>query len=100
MSDKSGVIAECREILNELYDTYEIDLKISELIEEKNKIENDAKKLVMKNAQTAIDQNTYNNEYNKFLVKFEDIKQEILEFENQKSIQITKRCQTETFLKK
>jgi hypothetical protein len=42
----------------------------------------------------------YDNEFNKFSEKFENMKQEILKLEKQRAVQITKRCQTETFLKK
>ncbi|MCL2311795.1 MAG: zinc ribbon domain-containing protein [Firmicutes bacterium] len=100
MLDKSGVVSECGAILYELYDTSEIDLKISKLLNEKDSVENDAKKLVMKNANTLLDQGVYNDEYNKFVAKFEKIKQKILELEKQKASQITNRCQTERFLKK
>jgi len=54
----------------------------------------------MRNAQIALDQDTYNAEYNKFSEKFENIKQKVLELEKQKSVQISKKYQVEAFLKK
>jgi hypothetical protein len=48
MSDKSGVIADYRAVLDEFYDTAKIDLKIAKLLEPKGNIEKDAKKLVLK----------------------------------------------------
>ena len=89
-----------KDTLNELYNTEKFDAEVSKLIEEKDKIENNAKELVMKNAQIALDQDTYNAEYNKFSVAFENIKQKVSELEKQKSIQISKKYQAESFLKK
>ncbi|MDR1627639.1 MAG: recombinase zinc beta ribbon domain-containing protein [Oscillospiraceae bacterium] len=100
MSDKSGVIADCRAVLEKFCDTSEFNDKIEKLINEKDEIEKCAKELVLKNAKTPLDQDVYNEEYNKFLAKFENIKQKILDLEKQKAGQILKKCQAEAFLKK
>jgi len=100
MSDKSALISDCTTIINELYDTSEIDLKIEKLLIEKEKIEANVKKLVLKNATTILNQDDYNIEYNKFSEKFESLKQKISDLEKQKAVQATKLSQVETFLKK
>ena len=98
MYDKSDVITGCIVILDELYDTSKIDLKISELMSEKHKIEKSAQDLVLRNAQTLLNQNTYNDKYSTFSSKFVDINQRIMDLEKQKIMKDTKRCQMERFL--
>lgn len=67
---------------------------------EKEKIEENVKKLVFKNATTILNQDDYNVQYNKFSEKFENIKQKVSDLEKQKAVQATKLCQVEAFLKK
>ncbi|MDR1627176.1 MAG: hypothetical protein LBR79_00175 [Oscillospiraceae bacterium] len=100
MSDKSSVIADCKAVLEELCNISKFDNKIKKLISEKDEIEKNAKNLVLENAKTPLVQDIYNEEYNKFLAKFENIKQKILDLEKQKAGQISKQCQVEAFLKK
>ena len=99
ISEKDAIFAICREVLDEVLDTSELDRSAMLLQEQTMLISARARRLVEENARVRRDQDEYQREYDALAVEHEKLSRQMQEVEAQKKDKADRRRQIEVFLR-
>lgn len=75
--DKDEVIANCREMVDLLFNTTELEAEPATLLEETQLISNMVQQTIHENAHVALDQTEYQKRYDNLTQRFETAKQRL-----------------------
>lgn len=99
ISEKGTIFAVCREVLDEVLDTSELDGIAMHLQEQTMLISVRARRLVEENARVRRDQEEYQREYDALAVEHEKLSRQIQEVEAQRKDKADRRRRIEVFLR-
>jgi hypothetical protein len=98
ITEKDAIFAVCREVLDEVLDTSELDRIATRLQDQALGMAERVRKLVEKNARVRRDQEEYQREYEALVVEHEKLSQQIQDVEAQKRDKADRRRKIEVFL--
>ena len=98
IAEKDAIFAVCREVLDEVLDTSELDRSAMLLQEQTMMISARARRLVEENARVRRDQDEYQREYDALVAKHEKLSRQIQEVEAQRKDKADRRRRIEVFL--
>ena len=99
ISEKDAIFAVCREALDEVLDTSELDRSATRLQEQTMLISARARRLVEENARVRRNQEEYQREYDALVAEHEKLSEKIRSIEEQKKDKADRRRQIEVFLR-
>ena len=99
IAEKDAIFTVCREVLDEVFDTRELDRIATGLQEQTMMISARARRLVEENARVRRDQDEYQREYDALAVEHEKLSRQMQEVEAQKKDKADRRRQIEVFLR-
>lgn len=99
ISEKDAIFAVCREALDEVLDTSELDRSATRLQEQTMLISARARRLVEENARVRRDQEEYQREYDALVAEHEKLSEKIRSVEEQKKDKADRRRKVEIFLR-
>lgn len=99
IAEKDAIFAVCREVLDEVLDTSELDRNATQLQEQTVLISARARRLVEENARVRRDQDEYQREYDALAVEHEKLSEKIRSIEEQKKDKSDRRRRIEVFLR-
>lgn len=99
IADKDTIFAVCREVLDELLDTSELDRVATRLQDQALGMAERVRKLVEENARVRRDQEEYQREYDALAIEHEKLSEKIRSVEEQKKDKADRRRQIEVFLR-
>lgn len=99
ISEKDVIFAVCREALDEVLDTSELDRSATRLQEQTMLISARARRLVEENARVRRNQEEYQREYDALVAEHEKLSEKIRSIEEQKKDKADRRRQIEVFLR-
>lgn len=99
ISEKDAIFAVCREALDEVLDTSELDRSATRLQEQTMLISARARRLVEENAKVRRNQEEYQREYDALVAEHEKLSEKIRSIEEQKKDKADRRRQIEVFLR-
>ena len=98
ITEKDAIFAVCREVLDEVLDTSELDRIATRLQDQALGMAERVRKLVEENARVRRDQEEYQREYEALVVEHEKLSQQIQDVEAQKRDKADRRRKIEVFL--
>jgi len=98
IGEKDTIFAVCREVLNEVLDTSELDRIATRLQDQALGMAERVRKLVEENARVRRDQEEYQREYDALLAEHEKLSEKIRAVETQKNDKVDRRRQIEVFM--
>jgi hypothetical protein len=98
ISEKKEIFSICREVLDEVLDTTELDRIATRLQDQALGMAERVRKLVEENARVRRDQEEYQREYEALVVEHEKLSQQIQDVEAQKRDKADRRRKSEVFL--
>ena len=99
IAEKDAIFAVCREVLDEVLNTSELDRSATRLQEQTMLISARARRLVEENARVRRDQEEYQREYDALVAEHEKLSEKIRSIEEQKKDKADRRRQIEVFLR-
>ena len=99
IAEKDAIFAVCREVLDEVLNTSELDRIATRLQEQTMMISARARRLVEENARVRRDQDEYQREYDALVVEHEKLSRQIQEVEAQRKDKADRRRRIEVFLR-
>ena len=99
ISEKDAIFAICREVLDEVLDTRELDRIATGLQDQTMMISARARRLVEENARVRRNQEEYQREYDALAVEHEKLSLQIQEVEAQRKNKADRRRRIEVFLR-
>lgn len=99
ISEKDAIFAVCREALDEVLDTSELDRSATRLQEQTMLISARARRLVEENARVRRNEEEYQREYDALVAEHEKLSEKIRSIEEQKKDKADRRRQIEVFLR-
>ena len=99
ISEKEAIFAVCREVLDELLDTSELDRIATRLQDQALGMAECVRKLVEENAKVRRDQTEYQREYDALAAEHEKLSRQIQDVEAQKKDKSDRRRKIEVFLR-
>ncbi len=98
ISDKSCIIEECREILNVVMDTDELDRRLAKLQEQALGLKQQIRALIDENACKPMDQDEYQDEYAPMSNRYEALLKRISGIQKEKGDKVTRAKRIELFM--
>ena len=99
IGEKDTIFAVCREVLDEVLDTSELDRVATRLQDQALGMAERVRKLVEENARVRRDQEEYRQEYDALVAEHEKLSEKIHSIETQKNDKADRRRQIEIFLR-
>jgi len=99
IAEKDSIFAVCREVLDEVLDTSELDKAATRLQDQALGMTERVRKLVEENARVRRDQEEYQREYNALAAEHEKLTEKIRRLEEQKRNKTDRRRRIEIFLR-
>lgn len=99
IAEKDAIFAVCREVLDEVLDTSELDRIATRLQDQALGMAERVRKLVEENARVRRDQEEYQREYDALVAEHEKLSEKIHSVETQKNDKADRRRQIEIFLR-
>ena len=98
ITEKDAIFAVCREVLDEVLDTSELDRIATRLQDQALGMAERVRKLVEENARVRRDQEEYQREYDALAAEHEKLSQQIQAIEEQKKDKVDRKRRIEVFL--
>lgn len=99
ITEKDAIFAVCREVLDEVLDTSELDREAAQAQDKMMVVAMRVRKLVEENARVRMDQEEYQREYEALATEHEKLSEKIRSIEGQKKDKADRRRQIEVFLR-
>lgn len=99
ITEKDAIFAVCREVLDEVLDTSELDREAAQAQDKMMVVAMRVRKLVEENARVRMDQEEYQREYEALATEHEKLSEKIRSIEDQKKDKADRRRQIEVFLR-
>ena len=99
IAEKDAIFAVCREVLDEVLDTSELDRIATRLQDQALGMAERVRKLVEENARVRRDQEEYQQEYDTLAAEHENLSEKIRSIEEQKKDKADRRRRIEVFLR-
>ena len=99
ITEKDAIFAVCREVLDEVLDTSELDRIATRLQDQALGMAERVRKLVEENARVRMDQEEYQREYEALVAEHEKLSQQIQDVEVQRKDKADRRRRIEVFLR-
>ncbi len=99
ISDKSRIIDECREILNVVMDTADLDRRLAKLQEQALGLKQQIRALIDENASKQLDQVAYQDEYAPLADRYEALLRRISGIQKEKGDKVTRAKRIELFMR-
>ncbi len=99
ITEKDAIFAVCREVLDEVLDTSELDREAAQAQDKMMVVAMRVRKLVEENARVRMDQEEYQREYEALVAEHEKLSEKIRSIEDQKKDKADRRRQIEVFLR-
>jgi hypothetical protein len=99
IAEKGTIFTVCREVLDEVLDTSELDVIATQLQEQTMLISARARRLVEENARVRRDQEEYQQEYEALVAEHEKLSQQMQNVEAQRKDKADRRRRIEVFLR-
>ena len=99
IAEKDAIFAVCREVLDEVLDTSELDRIATRLQDQALGMAERVRKLVEENARVRRDQEEYQQEYDALAAEHEKLSEKIRSIEEQKKDKADRRRKIEVFLR-
>ena len=99
IAEKDAIFAVCREVLDEVLDTSELDRIATRLQDQALGMAERVRKLVEENARVRRNQEEYQREYDALATEHEKLSEKIRSIEDQKKDKADRRRQIEVFLR-
>lgn len=99
IAEKNATFAVCRDVLDEVLDTAELDRLTTQLQEQMTLISARARRLVVENARVRRDQDEYQREYDALAAEHEKLSRQMQEVEERRKDKADRRWRIEIFLR-
>ena len=99
IAEKDAIFAVCREVLDEVLDTSELDREAAQAQDKMMVVAMRVRKLVEENARVRMDQEEYQREYEALVAEHEKLSQQIQDVEAQRKDKADRRRRIEVFLR-
>lgn len=99
ITEKDAIFAVCREVLDEVLDTSELDREAAQAQDKMMVVAERVRKLVEENARVRRDQEEYQREYEALVAEHEKLSQQIQDVEAQRKDKADRRRRIEVFLR-